>query len=63
MMNWWDKELMEKIKTNTIKRRTNAKILWENFPENTFVGVSNFTKILDDEYVRFFQPIGLQKEL
>ena len=28
MMNWWDKELMEKIKTNTIKRRTNEKVLW-----------------------------------
>ena len=63
MKNWWDKELMEKIKTNTIKRRTNAKVLWENFSENTFVRVSNFTKILDDEYVRFFQPIGLQKRI
>ena len=34
MMNWWDKELMEKIKTNTIKRRNNAKVLWESFPES-----------------------------
>ena len=28
-----------------------------------FVRVSNFTKILDDEYVRIFQPIGLQKRI
>ena len=61
IMNWWDKELLKKIKTNTIKRKNNVKILWESFPENTFVRVSNFTQILDDEYVRFFQLIGLQK--
>ena len=61
MMNWWDKEFMGKIKTNTIKRRNNAKVLWENFPESIFVRVSNYTKNLDDEYVRSFQPIGLHK--
>ena len=54
---------MERIKANTIKRRNNAKVLWEDFPESTFVQVSNFTKILDDEYVRFFQPIVPQKRI
>ena len=63
MINWWDKELMEKIKTNTIKRRNNAKVLWENFLENTFAWVSNFIKILDDEYVHLFQPIDLIKRI
>ena len=33
MMNWWDKQIM-KI-TKTIKRRNNAKVQWENFPEST----------------------------
>ena len=33
------------------------------FSWNTLVRVSNFTKILDDEYVRFFQLIGLQKRI
>ena len=32
----------------------------ENFVESTFVRFSNFTIILDDEHVCFFQPIGLQ---
>ena len=54
---------MEKIKTNTIKRRNNAKVQWENFVESTFVWFSNFKKIQDDEYVRFFQSIGLQKRI
>ena len=63
MINWWDKELMKKIKTNTIKRRNNAKVLWENFLENTFAWVSNFIKILDDEYVHLFQPIDLIKRI
>ena len=63
MMNWWDKELMKKIKTNTIKRRNNSKVLREKFSESTFVRVSNFTKNLDNEYVLFFQPIGLQKRI
>ena len=35
----------------------------ETFQENNYVRVSNYTKILDGSYIRFHQPLGIQKRI
>ena len=35
----------------------------ETFQENSYVRVSNYTRILDGGYFRFHQPLGIQKRI
>ena len=62
MMNIGNKALMNKIKCNTIQRRSKAKMSSETFQENSHVRVSNYTRILDGGYFRFRQPLRIQKK-
>ena len=62
MMNIGDKALMNEIKCNTIQR-SKAKMSSETFQENSYVRVSNYTRILDGGYIRFHQPLGIQKRI
>ena len=53
MMNASDKELMENIRKNTIKRRLKAKTVSETYPNGSYIRVSNYIKIIDKEHVIF----------
>ena len=35
----------------------------ETFQENSYVRVSNYTRILDGGYILFHQPFGIQKRI
>ena len=35
----------------------------ETFQENSYVRVSNYTRILDGGYICFHQPLGIQKRI
>ena len=35
----------------------------ETFQENSYVRVSNYTRNLDGGYIRFHQPLGIQKRI
>ena len=62
-MNSGDKELIEIIKISTIKKLNKTKVLLEVFPEDSNVRVSNFTRIIGDEYIRFHQPASIHKAI
>ena len=61
MMNASDKELMEKIRKNTLKMKLKAKTISETYPDGSYIRVSNYIKIIDKEHVRFHPSRGLQK--
>ena len=63
MMNVGDKELLKKIRENTINRRKSAKILTEDYPEKSSVRISNFIRIVDDHHIRFNPPRGYMKSI
>ena len=63
MMNIGDKALMNEIKCNTIQRRSKAKMPSETFQENSYVRVSNYTRVLDGGYNSFHQPLRIQKRI
>ena len=42
-----DKELMGKIKKNTLKRRLKAKTVTVTLPDGSNVRISNYVKIID----------------
>ena len=53
MVNASDKELMEKNKENTLKRRIKANTVSETYPDGSYIRVSNYIKIIDKEHVFF----------
>ena len=62
MMNIEDKELV-KNRDNTVKRRQNAKLLSENYPEEGVVKVSNFIRLVDDKQIKFNPLRGFKRSV
>ena len=58
-----DKELIGKIKKNTLKIRLKAKTVTVTHPVGRNVRISNFVKIIDKQHVSFDPPRGLKKVL
>ena len=60
MMDASDKELM-KIKEKHLKRRLKEKTVSETYPDDSYIIVSNYIKIIGKEHVCFHLPKRLQK--
>ena len=61
MMNIENKDLIHKIRENTIKRSQKAKMVTETFLKNSIVRVSNFIRFIDEKHIRFNPPRGYKK--
>ena len=62
-MNANVKELMGKIKINTLKRRLKAKTVSVTHPNDGNVWISNYAKIIDKQHLYVNSPKGLKKSL
>ena len=63
MMNIENKDLIHKIRENTIKRRQKAKMVTETFLKNSIIRVSNFIRFIDEKHTRFNPPRGYKKSV
>ena len=61
MMNIENKDLINKIRENIIKRSQKAKMLKETFLKNSIVRVSNRIRFIDEKHIRFNPSRGYKK--
>ena len=53
IMDASDKELMGKIKKNTLKRRLKVRTISVTHPDRSNVRISNYVKFIDKQHIRF----------
>ena len=62
-MNIENKDLIHKIRENTIKRRQKAKMVTETFLKNSIVRVFNFIRFIGEKHIRFNPLRGYKKSV